>query len=254
MCSLILCHEKKARQPYEITRIHKKIYTIEELCYYICNNPYLIDYTLVNKELCNWISEELAMEELAAELKSSLRRHGSMEQFVMMILKASVIYTGKELTRVEDVLQQLKNLKDVERQKYKADNLLESGEMETAILGYLSIIHGEHDETVDSGFYGRVYGCLGAAYGRLFLYEEAAKNYEAAFQICEEESMLYGYINCSRQYMTEEQYRVLLSKSEIYREINALIEEEIHSIQDRAFVPDGQKALAEYQHQYRRQI
>ena len=34
MGSLILCYKKKARQPYEITRIHRKIYTIEELCYY----------------------------------------------------------------------------------------------------------------------------------------------------------------------------------------------------------------------------
>ena len=44
MGSLILCYKKKAKQPYEITRIHRKIYTIEELCYYLCNNLYLIDY------------------------------------------------------------------------------------------------------------------------------------------------------------------------------------------------------------------
>ena len=29
MGSLILCHNKKASQPYKITRIHRKIYTIE---------------------------------------------------------------------------------------------------------------------------------------------------------------------------------------------------------------------------------
>lgn len=57
MGSLILCHEKKAKQPYEIARIHKKIYTIEELCYYISNNLYLIDYTIVNKQLCEWLME-----------------------------------------------------------------------------------------------------------------------------------------------------------------------------------------------------
>ena len=63
MGSLILCHKKRARQPYVISRVHMKIYTIEELCYYICNNLYLIDYTIINQQLCDWIGRELDMEE-----------------------------------------------------------------------------------------------------------------------------------------------------------------------------------------------
>ena len=47
MGSLILCHKKRAKRPFEISRVHMRIYTIEELCYYICNNLYLIDYTKV---------------------------------------------------------------------------------------------------------------------------------------------------------------------------------------------------------------
>ena len=47
------------RQPYEITRIHCRIFTIEELCYYLCNNLYLIDYTIMNGQLCDWLDEEL---------------------------------------------------------------------------------------------------------------------------------------------------------------------------------------------------
>lgn len=254
MGSLILCHEKKARQPYEITRIHKKIYTLEELCYYICSHPYLIDYTLVNKQLCDWITEELGMELLAKELRSSLRKHGSVEQFALCILKASSIYTLQELRHVEEVLLRLKNQKDVEKQKYKGDNLLQSGEIESAVLAYLSILHGEHDETLDARFYGRVYGCLGAAYGRLFLYEEAAKNYEAAFQICEEESMLYAYIYSCLRYMDEGAYEALLAKSERYREMDALIKEQMKGTKARATVTDTRRALAEYKGQYRRTV
>ena len=81
MGSLILCHRKRARQPYEIARIHMRIYTIEELCYYICNNLYLIDYTMVNRQLCNWIDKELELPKLAEKLREELRQNGSMEQF-----------------------------------------------------------------------------------------------------------------------------------------------------------------------------
>ena len=78
--------------------------------------------------------------------------------------------------------------------------------MKPAILIYQSIIHGAHDDSVDGKFYGRVYGCLGAAYGKIFLYEEAAKMYEAAFQICEEESMRRAYLYCCKKSMSSEKY------------------------------------------------
>ena len=38
MGSLILCHKKRAKRPFEISRVHMRIYTIEELCYYIKEN------------------------------------------------------------------------------------------------------------------------------------------------------------------------------------------------------------------------
>ena len=76
MGSLILCHHKHAVHPYDITRIHRKVYTIEELCYYLCNNLYLIDYTIMNEQLCRWLEEELEMKELASRLRDELRLKG----------------------------------------------------------------------------------------------------------------------------------------------------------------------------------
>ena len=78
MGSLILCHDQHAAHPYEITRIHCKIFTMEELCYYLCNNLYLIDYTIMNGQLCDWLDEELEMKALASELRDVLRLHGSV--------------------------------------------------------------------------------------------------------------------------------------------------------------------------------
>ena len=136
MGSLILCHDRHAAHSYEITRIHCRIFTIEELCYYLCNNLYLIDYTIMNTQLCDWLDEELGMDRLASDLRDVLRLHGSVEKFVLTILKASKIYREPEMIRIQNVLEHLKNQKDIERQKYKGDNLLESGEVEEAILVY----------------------------------------------------------------------------------------------------------------------
>ena len=139
MGNLILCHDRHAAHPYEITRIHCRIFTIEELCYYLCNNLYLIDYTIMNGQLCDWLDEELEMKALASELRDVLRLHGSVEKFVLTILKSSRLYREPEMIRIQNVLEHLKNQKDIERQKFKGDNLLESGEVEEAILVYQAI-------------------------------------------------------------------------------------------------------------------
>ena len=83
MGSLILCHKKRAKHPYEITRIHKRIYTIEELCYYLCNNLYLIDYTIINEQLCRWIRDELELVSLAESLMEMLKDHVSVGHWLI---------------------------------------------------------------------------------------------------------------------------------------------------------------------------
>ena len=112
MGSLILCHKKKASQPYKITRIHRKIYTIEELCYYLCNNLYLIDYTIMNEKICEWLYSELDMKELARDLLDLLQKNGTIEQFVLRILEQAKIYSEPEMEHIRNVLDRLKDQKE----------------------------------------------------------------------------------------------------------------------------------------------
>ena len=105
MGSLILCHKKKAKHPYEISRIHTRISTLEELCYYLCNNLYLIDYTIMNEQLCRWIADELEMQDLAVKLVELIRNHGSVEKFVVLVLHESRIYTPGEMAHIQNVLE-----------------------------------------------------------------------------------------------------------------------------------------------------
>ena len=70
MSSLILCHKRHAKQPYEITRIHRRIYTIEELVYYLCNHLYLIDYTIMNENLCDTLNTSQKKNNFVTQFKN----------------------------------------------------------------------------------------------------------------------------------------------------------------------------------------
>lgn len=252
MGSLVLCHDKHAVHPYEITRIHCKIFTLEELCYYLCNNLYLIDYTIMNEQLCTWLDEELGLTRLAGMLRDVIHMRGSIEKFVLTILKSSRIYREPEMIRIQNVLERLKNQKDIERQKYKGDNLLESGEIEEAIVVYQAILNEEKDESVDAKFYGRIYAGLGAAYGKLFLYQESAKMYDRAYQICEDKKLLKPYLYASYKYMSLEEYHILLTKYPDYVEINALMRQEMEDIRNSLQAEYSDVQVEKWKRQYRR--
>jgi len=252
MGSLILCYKKHAEHPYEITRIRRRIYTMEELCYYLCNNLYLVDYTIMNDKLCQWVDKELGLEKLAEQLKELLANNDSIEKFVLCILEDSKIYTDSELIHITNVLEKLKNLKDVERQKFKGDNLLESGELEPAILVYQSILREEKDETVDRKFYGRIYGCLGAAYGRAMLYEEAAKMYEAAYDVCREYSMVIAYLYACSRFMSNKEYREIIDSNAVFARADSELEERKKAILEAQPYHSFGNQLTEWKKLYRR--
>ena len=129
---------------------------------------------------------------------------------------------------------------------------MESGSVKSAIIAYQEILHGARDESVGGQFYGHVYANLGAAYGRVFLYKEAAKMYEAAYQICEERSMLKAYLYACRRYMSGEQYMQLLGRSQVYRDMEDAVKEEIEKIADDVSVLQYEDTLINWKNQYRR--
>lgn len=254
MGSLILCHDRRAKQPYEITRVHIRIYTIEELCYYVCNNLYLIDHTIMNRQLCAWLSVELGMKELADELRDELSKNCSEEQFVLALLRGSDIYAQGEINKIQGILDSLQNQREVERAKFKADTLLESGEYSAAILVYQSILHMQWDDSVDREFYGHVYACLGTAYGRLFLYKEAAQAYRDASRICDDPDILKAYLYCCRQAYPETEYTKMLSGNPRYLSMGGILKEELlnrKEIEEEQPV-SAQEQLEQWKNEYRK--
>lgn len=251
MGSLILCHKKRAKQPYEITRVHICVHTIEELCYYVCNNLYLIDHTFMNRQLCDWIETELEMEELASRLREELSRNCSQDQFIIALLKGSVIYNMSEINKIQIKLDKLKNQKEVERSKFKADCLMESGEYEDAVLVYQAIVNGNWDDSVSMQFYGHIYACLGTAYGKMFLYKEAAKAYKEGYRLCEESDVLKAYLYCCMKSKAPEEYVKMLSGNSAFLSMDAVLKEELKKARKENDLDIDEKELDKWKSQIR---
>ena len=86
MGRIILCVGSYAKTPYYIERSGLQVYSIEEICYFLCENVVLLDQEIINQQLVQWISTECQLEELAKELNQILQKKDCISEFINAIL------------------------------------------------------------------------------------------------------------------------------------------------------------------------
>ena len=100
--SLDLCQVKRASKPYYIENISTPIYSIEELCFYLYENICLIDETIVNEALCDWIRDELGLKKLYRQLYEQLDKQEGIGYFILPIFREIGYLTPDMLREVRE--------------------------------------------------------------------------------------------------------------------------------------------------------
>lgn len=182
MSGYILCQVKRAENPYFIENISTNIYSMEELCYYLYHNLYLIDETIVNEGLCRWIQEELELPKLAARLRPCIGKFSSAEDILYPVFKEINYLTYDELRRLNVRLQKFDREAPLLRLKRKADAMVENGMYVNAIRVYQELLKKEELEEAREGLTESVYHNLGCAYSYLFQGEKALECFLSAYE------------------------------------------------------------------------
>ena len=99
---------------------------------------------------------------------------------------------------------------------------------------------------------GRVYASLGAAYGRRFLYEEAAKVYLEAYRICGDMELLRTYLYCCYKALPGDQYVKMLSGNSVFLNMDSAMKEEIREIQRGIDIDIPEELFEQWRKEYRR--
>lgn len=178
MSGYILCQVKQAELPYYIENISTNIYSIEELCFYIYHNIYLLDDTILNEELCFWIRDQLGLKKLAENLYKHLdEEEMKVGDFILPIFKEINYLSLEEFRKLNQQIQQLAMEPEVVRQKRKGDYLMEHGKYVNAIKVYQKALRQGKDQIL-----GGIYHNMGCAYTRLFQMEEARSCFQRAYE------------------------------------------------------------------------
>lgn len=227
MSGYILCQTKKADVPYFIENISTNIYSLEELCYYLYHNLYLIDQTIINEGLCSWISKELNLPELAAKLRPNLGKFASAEDILYPIFKEINYLSYEELRDLTTELLKLDAQDSAVRDKRKGDSLVENGMYVNAIRVYQKLLEREHLDQVKEGLTRSVYHNLGCAYSYLFQMEKALDYFWKAYECSNSPEDLTTYLLAFGSVRTPKEYEKKAKELGVGEKVLKSIKEEI---------------------------
>ncbi len=183
MSGLIFCSFQRAAKPYYLESAKQNIYSIEELCYFLQDNIYLLDENIMTTEFCDWLETEVEAEELAQKLRRLMEDQKGFRMFCMQIIMDSGYFSKNEMQFLGMKLQKMDHQSNYENRKIKADQLMEKKRYLAAISEYRSLLLTAADNPSDVRVSGDIWHNMGTAYAYLFCFERAVSCYEHAYEL-----------------------------------------------------------------------
>lgn len=236
MRNAVLCVGNYAKQPYTFQRIGVKVYCVEELCYCLGENAYLLDHAIVSKELVDWIDKQCGLTQLAGELNGLINHQASESAFVGTILQYVGYQTEEEIHHIETVLSEGASMDAGEKRKARADYFLKNGQVWQAMQEYEALereIPYENGTAGDRENLAKVHHNRGVLLTQLFLFEEAAEEFMNSYRISGSEESYVEYLLAMRMYCPQEQYLAYISEHEEAYRYSLLAEKRISGVEEK---------------------
>lgn len=209
---LSVCVGDYATTPYCITVLDQQVYCMEELCYCLRENAFLLDLSLLKESLVDWIADNCGVKELARELYPMVRKQGSLSAFVTLILEYVGLYENDVIREVEQVLKEGSGLSSIEKRKNQIDYLVRKKRYPAAVNRYDDLLSRWEEERAAGvvmpaeKVLADIYNNKGVALAGMLEYHGASEAFKQAYSIVPEEEYYLSYLAALRQALNESEY------------------------------------------------
>lgn len=231
MGRVLLCVGKRAEKPYLFDKTGQRLYSVEELCYVLGENAYILDEDIEDKNLIRWLDEECGLNELSKTLSVLLNKKASVSAFVGTILDYTGYYPKEKNMQIEAILKNGKNLNLYERRKTKADYLVQRGKYAAAIREYDSLL--KELDGKDMVLLAKLHHNKAVAQTHLFAYAYASEEFYRAYEINSTEEDYMAYLAAKRLAMKEQDYVRFIAENKEGYAASLLLEKKINKIKER---------------------
>ena len=209
---MYLCLGALSTTPYFLSGLGVNIYSMDELCYYLCVNAYILDNDLIDVRLCDYMRDNLEMPELSNKLRKMIKEGRTLGEMVTTILVDTNYCTEEEITKIKQILVDNASLSFAAKRKVRGDNLLCANKYPRAIEEYqyvLSVLNKEEEPEL----YSSILHNVGCAYSMMFLLDKAAEYFKMAYETDTSRESLVMYLVCLRLTAKKEEYDRIVVKN-----------------------------------------
>ncbi|MBO5210248.1 MAG: hypothetical protein J6B68_13050 [Lachnospiraceae bacterium] len=222
MSNIILETGNYAEIPYFFDKTYVNLYSAEELCYCLAENAELLDQEIVSEKLARWLDEQCGLSQLAHALYSLVNQKGSPSAYVGTILEYVGLYSAEQVAHIETVIKNNAGLSSYEKQKAKADYMLQNKRYAIAIEQYAALFAQIPEEEIE--LRGKVKHNMGVANAKLFMFEHAAGEFMEAYRISGNSESLKQCLMARRMYSKDKEYIDFIAQNPNYHEISLQVE------------------------------
>lgn len=225
MGRVYLCLGKNAEIPYFFEKARVHVWNVEELCYFVRENAWLLEPGVLGEELAEWIGQQCMLKKLALSLREAIQGSDPVTDFVGRLFAYTGYCSTEEAAQVKKALLLNENSSAEERAKARGDYFLENGKYMLAVREYEALLEGLTGAKPE--LVGKICHNAGTAYARLFLFRQAASFYERAWKLLRDKRCAKQYMAALRMGMSEQEYVDFLAQHPELYELSMALEEDL---------------------------
>ena len=241
MTNLMLCTGAYALHPFDWEQIETRVHSMEELCFYIVRNRYLLTRESFTTELFDWIGTECALPDLARTLQKRHSARASAAELAVIILEYVRFNSPEEIAETKRVLRESSEMDVYEKSLARADFLMENQHFHQAIDAYEDLRRATPEPDTERQAY-LLYG-EGVMNARMFQFAQAAECFRASYEITHDAETYVNYLAALRMQMTEKEYLEYISEDPKGYQLSMTLEERISKAEEGYGLSEGYRRI-----------
>ena len=241
MADLYLSIGALSTTAYYLSGLGVNIYSMDELCFYLVRDSYILDADLVDVKLCDYIDDQLELPSIADKLRGLIEKDAPVGEMVTTILEMTGYCSAEEIRNIRQVLVDNASLSFSRKRKLRGDNLVRAGKYARAIEEYQYVL-SSMDKDEDPELKSAIYHNIASAYAQMFLFDKVAEYYKKAFDTDGSEESLILYLSAMRMRMKGEEFERMVVRcgyeDRIVYEAQKRLSDAENSAVESAYEPD----------------
>lgn len=204
MGKIILGTGNYAKIPYFFDKTYVNLYSLEELCYCLVENAEFVDENIMGSGLTEWLGSQCGLTELAHMLRAIADKKSSADIYAGTILEYAGLYSTEVIEHTKAVIRNNEGLNPYEKQKAKADYMLQSKHYTIALERYGELLARLPD--AERELRGGILHNMGVIYAKLFMFAPAQEKFMEAYKINGAQESIEQFLAARRMQDNDSEY------------------------------------------------